>query len=101
MYEYVSDKHMRNALELTHQAVTNVNGWEFLVDFKPDPERGFMFTSNSTLNKIADEADRLGVGHSGASFAICMRALQYVARWGEQGYKDMYLGISRGEDGAI
>ena len=92
---------MRNALELTHQAVTNVNGWEFLAEFKPDPNRGFMFTNNSTLDKIASEADRLGVGHSGASFAICMRDLQYVARWGEQAHKDMHLGIYRSEDGAI
>jgi hypothetical protein len=101
MYEYVSDKHMRNALELTHQAVTNVGGWEFLADFKPVTGSGFMFTNDSTLNKIANEADRLGVGHSGASFAICMRALQYVARWGEQAHKDMYLDISRSEDGFV
>ena len=101
MYEYVSDVLMRNTLELTHQAVTNVNGWDFLAEFEPDPKRGFMFTCNSTLDKIANEADRLGAGHSGASFAICIRALQYVARWGEQAHKDMHLGISRSEDGAI
>jgi hypothetical protein len=101
MYEYITDKHMRSALELTHHAVTNVNGWEFLAEFKPDPKRGFMFTSTSILNEIADEADRLGAGHSGASFAMCMRALQYVARWGERAHKDMYLHILRGEDGVI
>ena len=101
MFDYVKDAAMRNALTLTYQAITNVDGWDFLSDYKPHPDKGFMFSSDPMLTKISEETDRLKVGHSGTSWAVCMRNMQYIARWGLYAHKDMYLGISKEDDGSI
>lgn len=101
MFDYVKDAAMRDAFILTYQAITNVDGWDFLTDYKPHPDKGFMFSYDPMLTNISNETERLGVGHSGASWAICMSNMQYIARWGLNAHKDMYLGVPEENDGSI
>lgn len=62
-------------------------GW--LRNFNPKDTDGFMFTENPNINKIMAKMESLpdAPGHSGASFAITMRHLEFIAKHGIDEYK--------------
>ena len=78
-FSHVKDKETRNLLDLTYQAVTNTNSWEFLKTFTPDENSGFMFSSHPQLSKITWECEKLGCGHSGSSWGLAMRHMEDIA----------------------
>ena len=47
---------------------------DWLKNFEPDKDKGFMFTQHENINIISQAV--ANDGHSGASFAICMRAVK-------------------------
>jgi hypothetical protein len=67
-----------------YQAVSAVEGgWEFLKTYEPPEGQGFMFsTPPPKLKEIDDEISKRYGGHSGASYAMTMRTLQYIAKNG-------------------
>lgn len=85
-FNHIKDKDMRDTLSLTYQAVTNTNSWDFLRRFEPDNGSGFMFSSHIQLDNISRECERLGCGHSGASWAISMRHMDAIAKKGWDNY---------------
>jgi hypothetical protein len=85
-FVFIDDEHTRNMLSLTYQAVTNTNSWDFMKSFTPEKEKGFMFTSNSQLNIISSECEKLGCGHSGGSWGFSMRTMEYIAKKGWENY---------------
>lgn len=50
--------------------------YNWFIDFEPENNKGYMWTSHPNINKISElvYAD----GHSGASFAICLRESKKV-----------------------
>jgi len=85
-FSHVKDKHTRNILDLTYQAVTNTNSWEFMKTFTPNEDEGFMFSSHPQLSKITWECEKLGCEHSGASWALAMRHMEAIAKKGWDNY---------------
>lgn len=85
-FNHVKDKLTREALELTYQAVTNTNSWEFLETYNPPKGQGFMFASHPQLNKIVWECEKLGCGHSGSSWGLVMRDMETIAKRGWDNY---------------
>lgn len=75
------------------QAIERVNGgWVYLADPDPVGEGGFMFSRESSRPEIRSEIDNeiakteSGQGHSGASYGITMRHMEYIAKNGWLAY---------------
>ena len=47
---------------------------EWLKNFEPDSDKGFVFTIHQNIDIISQGV--AGDGHSGCSFAMCIRAVQ-------------------------
>ncbi len=73
----------REMIESGFQAVSSVDGgWEYLSTYDPG-NGGFMFsTPPPKMVEIDNAVNRLYGGHSGASYGITMRVLQYIAKYG-------------------
>ena len=61
--------------------------WEWIRDENPPEGKGYMFWNHKNVNDISNGLENNN--HSGASFAMCMRQIQYIAKnnwetWNEQ-----------------
>lgn len=80
---YVNDKYEREMLVNAWQAITNTETWNFL----KEPNDSFMFSKDPRIWDITREMEKLGYyGHSGCSFGLTMRVMQYIAKHGEEQY---------------
>lgn len=70
-------------LEDMDRAITECQLWDWVKTFEPKENEGFMFTDHPNLDKITNN---LKYGHSGASFAWCVRNMQSIARKGWEQY---------------
>lgn len=75
----------RQLLEDAYAAVTAAEAWDFLRDWSPPKERGFMFTQHPTLDSIQKQMKLMGA-HSGASYGYCMRVMEAIAKRGWESY---------------
>ena len=83
-FEYVQDVWMREMLINAWQAITTTETWDFV---RQDTD-SFMFSSDPRVNIIGKKMEELGyTGHSGASFGLTMRHMQFIAKHGEEEYK--------------
>jgi hypothetical protein len=73
-------------------ASNEVDLWKFLSTYDPPSSHGFMFSSHPITDKIIAATQ---VGHSGSSMAFTMRHLQFMAKYGVQGYREEYLKNTR------
>ena len=71
-------------LQDVDNAITECNLWDWLKTFEPGADRGFMFTSHPNIDKISSKMKYNG--HSGFSFAWCMRHMESVAKDGWEKY---------------
>ena len=85
-FSFIKDNDTRITLNQTYQAVTNTRSWDFLREYSPPDGQGFMFASHPQLSKIAWECEKLGCGHSGASWGLAMRAMEVIAKKGWEYY---------------
>ena len=67
-------------LKNMYDAVTKLELWGWLYDFTPEEGKGFMFSHSPEIHAIGVETDVMG--HSGASFAVCMRHMEKIAKKG-------------------
>jgi hypothetical protein len=79
-------------LEDAYRAVTLCAAWDWLKEFKPHPNEGFMFTTEMTVAEIHMRMKHRG--HSGSSFAWTMRTMQSIAKHGWEGHKKMVVDSS-------
>ena len=80
-------KHEAAQLQHAYDAITKLNLWEWLREFKPHPSEGFLFTHHPNLDLILEVLKE--DSHSGGSFASTMRIMELIAKTG--GW-DAYLG---------
>jgi hypothetical protein len=74
-------------------AITECNLWDWLKTFEADGDKGFLFTLDPNIDKIMATVKHQG--HSGFSFAWCMRHMQAVAKKGWPAHKLDVLKMSR------
>lgn len=67
-------------LKNMYAAITRLDLWDWLTNFTPEEGKGFMFTDTPEIQAIGVETDAMG--HSGASFALCMRHMEKIAKGG-------------------
>jgi hypothetical protein len=80
-FSFLPEGSIRMAYEDMWAAINAAKAWEFI---KADPgPGGFMFGSGDKLKEIRHIVNRNDrVGHSGASMACFLRAMQYLAQIG-------------------
>ena len=82
-FAYVKSIPQREMLQTAWSAVTVTESWPFLRTF-PD---SFMTADSKRINQIYDKIEELGyTGHSGCSFALTMRNMQFLAKHGEENF---------------
>ena len=70
-------------------AITQLELWPFMRNFSRE---SFMFSSSPEVSQISERISQLGYdGHSGASFGLTMRAMEYIAKNGIDIYQQEYL----------
>ncbi len=74
----------REMLEDAFQAVTAADAWELLKHPSVPGEGGFMFSSNPDILRISSLMKF--EGHSGGSFGMTMRQMEYIAKHGWESY---------------
>jgi len=80
-------------LKSAHKAITTCELWDWLKNFEPQEDRGFMFSKDvPELDRLNEEMykDPVNGGHSGASYGCTMRCMEYIAKHGYQAFKESY-----------
>lgn len=68
-----------------YSAITKLDLWSWLATYTPEEKKGFMFSFDPNINKIYGA---LKTGHSGASFALVMQAMYYIAKNGYPAFEE-------------
>ena len=83
-----TDDHSRVMVENAYQAISLTEMWDYM---KKNSD-SYMFSSDKEIKIISDKMEELGYhGHSGASFGITMRNMQFIALNGLDEHKKMWL----------
>lgn len=72
------------------KTVNRLEVWEWFRDEEPPNNKGYMYWDHKNINAISDGLENNW--HSGASFGMCMRQLQFIAKndwdtWNERNAK--------------
>lgn len=67
-------------LQHAYDAITKLNLWEWLREFTPHPNEGFMLTIHPNLDMISEALK--DDSHSGGSFVSTMRVMELIAKTG-------------------
>jgi hypothetical protein len=80
-FSFVEDKDIRKSMEIAYESITELSFWDWLSTYRP-PHNSFMYDINPYVVAIEERLTQKGEVHSGASFALVMNAMQYIARHG-------------------
>lgn len=72
-------------LRSMYNTVTELQLWNWLNLYVPEEGQGFMFCSQPEIQEIIKHDPNAGL-HSGSSFAICLREMEYIAKNGWNHY---------------
>ena len=64
-------------------AITAAGAWDWIRDFNGE---SFMFSTDPMIQRITEKMGEGANQHSGASFGICMRTMEYIAKHGWDSY---------------
>jgi len=78
------------AAELPATKTKEINVWQYLSNYSPPSDRGFMFSAGDD-SIITLVQNQMNVGHSGASMGCTMRNIEYIAKNGLANHRQMYL----------
>ena len=94
-FDFIQCRMTRNCIMNGCWAMDQTNLWDWLCEYEVDPKKGFMFSKAPELmtisNRMDDQNAPVRISHSGASFGFTMRALDYIAKYGLEAYKEFYL----------
>ena len=88
-FTFIPDAHTRGMISNGYFAVSQLELWDWMKNFNPKSDEGFMFTKHPNAYRIIEKMESLSnpPGHSGSSFAITMRHLEYIAKNGIDKYR--------------
>jgi hypothetical protein len=85
--EYIKDKSDREMFTNAWKAITFTNNW----DFVRQQTDSFVLTKDPRIYEITEKMEELGYKvHSGISFSLTMRSMQYLLHYGEEEFKKMF-----------
>ncbi len=82
LFDHYEDEKSRQMCQNTFNAIVNADGWEYFKSYIPDPEKGYMFSSDPQILKLMNAIDAADPWHSAASLGWTMRQLEQVAKTG-------------------
>ena len=91
-FEFIKND-SREYLVSAHKIVTRLELWSWFRGFTPEPGNGFMFTRGvPELDRLNEEMynDPVSSGHSGSSYGITLRNMEYIAKNGYEAFKTKY-----------
>jgi hypothetical protein len=83
-FSFLRDKDERLMLEDAFQAVSKAEAWTLLKEPSMPGEGGFMFGKHPAIEAISSSMKY--EGHSGASYAMTMRQMEFIAKNGWESY---------------
>ena len=83
-FSFFNDIHNRNAYKDAYDAITITNSWTLMSE--PLGPGGFMFPTDPDRLNIVHDKMKLLDSHSGASYALMMRDMQFIATHGWNKY---------------
>jgi hypothetical protein len=87
-FNYIKSESNKKMMVTAYKAITLTENWNFMKMHTTS----FMFSKYPQVEQIYYKIEELGyTGHSGSSFAIVMRKMQYIAKNGEEDYMKEYL----------
>lgn len=87
--DYIKKKYDKKMLTNAWKAITLTNTWKFVAE----NIEGFTVSDSPLINEITNKMEELGyTGHSGCSFGLTMRNMQYLAIYGEDKFKKIFNG---------
>ena len=87
-FDYITCESDRKMFENAWEAINLMEMWEYIAEYP----NSFAFSGDARINYIIVKMEELGYdGHSGCSFGITMRYMQYLARNGAEKFKYLYL----------
>ena len=85
-FEYITTPGDRKMLATAYQAITVTETWEYVKNMQE------MDSSVPETKRIFGKIVAFGYhGHSGCSFSITMRAMQYIAKHGEANFRENFI----------
>ena len=88
-FTFFNNKHDCNAYKDAYDAITTTDSWALMRE--EVCTGGFMFPSNPERFKIIHDNMKLLKSHSGASYAMMMRDMQFIANHGWNKYIDCVI----------
>ena len=91
-FEYIKDKHTRDLCINAFHAITLCEAWDFMAQYC----ESYMRSNSPYIHKITLKMETCppyengGPGHSGASFGIVMREMQFLAIYGVKAHMLKY-----------
>ncbi len=73
-------------LEDADQAITKCDLWDWIKNYAPEENQGFLFSRHPNLDRIHSAMKY--EGHSGSSYAWTMRIMEQIARVGWDTYRE-------------
>jgi hypothetical protein len=84
--EYIKNKLEREMYTNAWNAITLTNNWDFVAQ----NIENFAFSTDPRIYEITEKMEELGYnGHSGVSFSLTMRSMQYLVKYGEEKFKTL------------
>jgi len=85
-FEFVKSAYNRSMLCSAHRAITQLELWNWMRNTNPDADKGYMWWAHLNMERIMYEIENDPIKHSGASFALTMRHMKYIADHGYDAY---------------
>lgn len=86
---FITDINSKLIIDSAIRAVSNLELWSWLRDVNIE---SFMFSNDPNISRIYNEIERLGYnGHSGSSFGLTMRQMEFIAKNSFDTYRQNYL----------
>lgn len=89
-FSFEKEDHWKKALSVMYKVITDMNLWQ-LFDSDPPEDLGYIYWDNENVKKILDHPLVDECGHSGASFALCMRIMKRIRKYGWESYVNIVM----------
>jgi hypothetical protein len=75
------DENEKKMLQSAYNVISRMEMWDFLKNYTPPKDTGFMFDNNSKINDIQEQIQKAyDYNHSGWSMAFTMRKMEEIAK---------------------
>jgi hypothetical protein len=86
-FYFIKDENDKIMISTAFFAVNQLELW----DYMQSHNGSFMYSSNNNLDRIYKKIEDLGYcGHSGASFAMTLQNIKFIADYGFEEFKQLY-----------